>query len=157
MLGLKLNHVSKRGPSSTVFGYWFVAELALQWCHNERDGISNHRDLDCLLNRVFRSRSKKTSKLRVTGLCEGNPSVTGGFPSQMHSNAENCSIRWHHHGSHRTCRIRPGEIMIWCIVESHIPTHIDPLKTLDFLQTIWNALLSKHLVFFCNSSEISAY
>ena len=27
-----------------------------------------------------RCRSKKTSKIRVTGLCEGNPSVTGGFP-----------------------------------------------------------------------------
>ena len=27
-------------------------------------------------------RSKKTSKIHVTGLCEGNPPVTGGFPSQ---------------------------------------------------------------------------
>ena len=26
-------------------------------------------------------RSKKTSKLRITGLCEGNPPVAGGFPS----------------------------------------------------------------------------
>ena len=30
---------------------------------------------------VFRCRSKKTSKLRVTGLCEENSPVTGGFPS----------------------------------------------------------------------------
>ena len=35
------------------------------------------------------------SKLRVTGLCEGNPPVTGGFPSQTASNAENVSIWWH--------------------------------------------------------------
>ena len=35
-----------------------------------------------LFNHVFRRRSKKTSKPRVTGLCEGNPPVTGGFPSQ---------------------------------------------------------------------------
>ena len=52
--------------------------------------------IDCLLNRLFRRRSKKTSKLRVTGLCEGNPPVTGGFPSQKDSNAENVSIWWRH-------------------------------------------------------------
>ena len=31
----------------------------------------------------------ETSKLRVTGLCEGNSPVTGEFPAQMASNAEN--------------------------------------------------------------------
>ena len=51
--------------------------------------VSNHRRLDCLPNRLFRCRSKKISKLRVTGLCEGNPPVTGGFPSQRVSDAEN--------------------------------------------------------------------
>ena len=44
----------------------------LQWRHNERDGVSYHRRLVYLLNRLFRRRSKKTSKLHVTGLCEGN-------------------------------------------------------------------------------------
>ena len=44
----------------------------LQWRHNERDGVSNHRRLDCLFNHLFRRRSKKTSKLRVSGLCRGN-------------------------------------------------------------------------------------
>ena len=38
----------------------------LQWRHNELDGVSNHRRLDCLLKRLFWRRSKKTSKLRVT-------------------------------------------------------------------------------------------
>ena len=33
-------------------------------------GISNHQRLGCLLNRVFRCRSKKISKLHVTGLCK---------------------------------------------------------------------------------------
>ena len=69
----------------------------LHWRHNERDGVSNHRRLDGLLNRLFRRRSKKTSKLRVTGLCEGNSPVTGEFPSQMASNAENVSIWWRHY------------------------------------------------------------
>ena len=44
----------------------------LQWRHNERDGISNHQPHDCLLNHLFRCRSKKTSKLHVTVLCAGN-------------------------------------------------------------------------------------
>ena len=46
---------------------------------------------------LFRHRWKKTSKLRVTGLCEGNSPVTGEFPAQMASNAENASIWWRHH------------------------------------------------------------
>ena len=50
--------------------------------------VSNHQRLGCLLNRLFRRSSKKTSKLRVTGLCEGKPPVTGGFPSQRASKAE---------------------------------------------------------------------
>ena len=69
----------------------------LQWRHNERDSVSNHQPHDCLLNRLFRRRSKKTSKLRVTGLCEGNSPGTGEFPAQMASNAENVSIWWRHH------------------------------------------------------------
>ena len=44
-----------------------------------------------------RCRSKKTSKLCVTGLCEGNSPVTGEFPTQKASNAENISIWWRHH------------------------------------------------------------
>ena len=42
-------------------------------------------------------RSKKTSKLRVTGLWAANSFVTGEFPAQMASNAENASIWWRHH------------------------------------------------------------
>ena len=70
----------------------------LQWRHNECDGVLNHRRLHCLLNCLFRRRLKKTSKLRVTGFCEGNSLVTGEFPAQKASNAENVSIWWRHHG-----------------------------------------------------------
>ena len=45
-----------------------------------------------------RRRSKKKTELRVTGLCEGNSPVTGVFPTQKASNAENVSIRWRHRG-----------------------------------------------------------
>ena len=47
--------------------------------YNERDGVSNHQTHDCLLNRLFRRRSKKSSKLFVISLCEA---VTGEFPAQ---------------------------------------------------------------------------
>ena len=103
----------KRGKLVFVYLsiYWFIylcvcghlvpvnrvsGEDTLQWRHNKHDGISNHQRFNCLLNHLFKRRSKKTSKLRVTGLCEGNPLVTGGFPSQRASNAENVSIWWRH-------------------------------------------------------------
>ena len=70
----------------------------LQWRHNGHDGVSNHQPDDCLLNRSFSRRSKKTSNLRVTGLCAGNSPVTGDFPAQRASNAKNVSIWWRHLG-----------------------------------------------------------
>ena len=50
----------------------FILLESLLWRHNEHDSVSNHQPRGCLLNRLFRRRSKKTSKLRVTGLCVGN-------------------------------------------------------------------------------------
>ena len=64
----------------------------LQWRHNERDGVSNYQPDDRSLNRLFGRRSKNTSKLRVTGPCEGNSLVIGEFPAQRANNAENVSI-----------------------------------------------------------------
>ena len=75
-----------------------------------RCSVSNHQPQDCLLNRWFRRRLKKTSKLRVTGLCTG----TGEFPAQMSSNAENVSIWWRHHVAGNilwiTARWRDGRV-----------------------------------------------
>ena len=71
---------------------------ALRWRHNDHAGVSNHQPPGCLLNRLFRRKSKKTSKLRVTGLCAGNSPGTGEFSAQMASYAENVSIWWRHHG-----------------------------------------------------------
>ena len=98
----------------------------LQWRHNEHNGVANHRRLDCLFNRLFRRRSKKTSKLRVTGLCEGNSQVTCEFPAQMASNAENVSIWWCHHGASAN----------WLIIVSGniLPTFSDmPLSKLTLI------------------------
>ena len=61
------------GPMN--FAIWVMTVNVLdpsQWRHNDHDGVWNHQPHGCLLNRLFRRRSKKTSKLRVTGLCVGN-------------------------------------------------------------------------------------
>ena len=77
---------------TTLYASIHCWSYSLQWRHNERGGVSNHWSLDCVLNPQI----KETSKLGVTGLCEGNPLVTGGFPSQRASGAENVSIWWRH-------------------------------------------------------------
>ena len=53
------------------FNHWRVIFPVLQWRHNVRDGVSNHRRLDFLLNRLFGHRSMKTSKLRVMAFVRG--------------------------------------------------------------------------------------
>ena len=77
----------------------------LRWRHNDRDSVSNHQPHDCLLNRLFRRRSKETWKFSVTGLCVGNSPGTGEFPAQRATNAENVSIWWRHH--------------VWRFVDTH--------------------------------------
>ena len=71
--------------------------ITLRWRHNGHEIDSNHQPHDCLLNCLFRRRSRKTSKLCITGLWAGNSSRTGEFPAQMASNVENISIWWRHH------------------------------------------------------------
>ena len=63
-------------PWTAISLYWqwmtgkSLTSLTLRWRHNGPGGVSNHQPYDCLLNRLFRGRLKKTSKLRVIGhLC----------------------------------------------------------------------------------------
>ena len=74
--------------------YFCNSVVSLRWRYNGREGVSNRHPRDYLLNRIFRRRSKKTSKPSA-----GNSPGTGEFPAQMASNAENVSIWWHHHVS----------------------------------------------------------
>ena len=48
-----------------------VYPWSLHWRQNGLDGVSTHQPHDYLLNRLFKHRSKKTSKLRVTRLSGG--------------------------------------------------------------------------------------
>ena len=67
----------------------------LQWSHNDRDGISTHRRLHFIGQLLVQAQINETSKVRVTGLCAGNSSVTSEF-----SNVESVSIWWRHYGWH---------------------------------------------------------
>ena len=91
-----------------------IVHITLHWRHNDRDGVSNRQPHDCLLNCLFRRRSKKTSKLRVTDLCAGNSPVTGEFPAQKASNAENVFIWWRHHASHISCYL--SLLWVWQVL-----------------------------------------
>ena len=71
--------------------------LALQWCHYKCVRVSNHQPHHFLLICLLKAQIKKTSKLRITGLCAGNSPGTGEFPAQRASNAENVFIWWRHH------------------------------------------------------------
>ena len=98
---------------------YLIPKSTLQWRHNERDGVSNHWRLYCLFNRLFRRIYKKTSKLRVIGPWEGNPPVTGGFPSQRANNAENFPFddvivkTVTHLGRNRLVRVLQGHFRVW--------------------------------------------
>ena len=95
---------------------------SLRWRHNGLDSVSNHQPHDCLHNHLFRRRSKKTSKLRVTGLCAGNSPGTGEFSAQMASNAENVSIPWRHH------------VMLSCY--QNVLVYVSPVTKRPKLQTV---------------------
>ena len=75
-------------------GKWVIS---LRWRRNGHARVSIHQPHHCLLNRLVGCRSKKSAKLRVTGLCVGNSPGTGEFPAQMASNEKNVSIWWRHH------------------------------------------------------------
>ena len=76
----------------------------LQWRHNGWDSVSNQQPHDCLLNHFFlradqRKHQSSASLAFVWGIHRWpvNSPVTGEFPAQMASNAENVSIWWRHH------------------------------------------------------------
>ena len=129
--------------------------ISLQWRHNERDGVSNHQPHDCLLNRVFRRRSKKPSKPRVTGFCVGNSPVIGEIPAQRASNEENVSIWWRHYANDQCCMGSPHEgprmqnfdsplLLVWtsCWSNSHVVGNLKRLGdhvTSQWYQYAWTS------------------
>ena len=57
---------------------------------------------------LFVLTSNRHQRSALLALCDWNPPVTGGFPSQRASNVESMSMLWHHHekdssGVHADC------------------------------------------------------
>ena len=105
----RTNHYPTFRPHKMEFVWWNT----LKWCNWGRLHHLNHdkyhynnvimglmasqiTSLTIVYSKVH-YRSKKTSKLRVTGLCAGNSPATGEFPAQKASNAEHVPIWWRHH------------------------------------------------------------
>ena len=51
--------------SNTTTSSWKCWDWSLRWRHNECDGVSNQQLHDCLLNRLFRRRSKHQSSVSL--------------------------------------------------------------------------------------------
>ena len=106
---------------------------SLRWRHNERDGVSDHQPRDCLLNRLFRRRWKKTPKIRVTGLCVGNSPVTGEFPAHKG--------QWR-----RKCFHLMMSSWMWR-TELHSITKTTLIQLVDQISRVWAALnVEKYLI-----------
>ena len=103
-------------------GQW--VKLALQWRHNEYDGVSNYKSHDCLLNRLFRRRSKKTSKLRATGICEGNSPVTGESPHKRPVTRRILLSDYEMYGNYRLPNILLAPIIIKTLFSGHESANI---------------------------------
>ena len=103
---------------------WLVTSL--QWRHNGE--LASQITTHCLLNRLLERRSKKTSKLRVTGLCAGNSPVTGEFPHKWPVTRKifpfddvimcACPTIWYH--TVQTCLISwVIHLLIWSLRPGH--------------------------------------
>ena len=106
--------------------------------------VSDHQPRHCLLNRLFRRCSKKTSQLRVTDLWATISPETGEFPAQMASNAEKGSIWCRHHALNMLRWIHqnlPSRLLAHALVEVYHFTY------LCFILPQRSAILPRHIMF----------
>ena len=87
---------------------------------------------------------KKTSKSELLTLCEGNPTVSVGFPSQRASNMESVSMWWLHHGT--SCAILPS--LLWTITPL-ICAYLSPFVATDnrLDNSLWSGVCEDDHVF----------
>ena len=106
---------------------------------------------------------RKISKSALLALCEGNQSVTAGFPSQRASNAETVSIWWRNHVSSHSGiltlydvigisqqNLTSIQIMSYCLIQwlhqAFTQTSVD-LLSIRFLRTTLSEILIKMIIF----------
>ena len=139
----------------TQIQFFAIQCPTFRWRLNGRDSVSNHQPHDCLLNRLFRRRSKKTSKLRVTSLRVGNSPGTGEFPAQRASNAENVSLWWRHH-EELTCNKmihhytpllqRSWKVVYWFHLVRPCVCGRNGIPSVSFYNTSWIQFIPIHLI-----------
>ena len=94
-LCVQLTWIVKRVLLKRVFvvAWWCCCmAAALQWCHNERGGISNHQSHDCLLSCLFKEQIKENIK----DLCHWP--LWGEFTSDLwipHTKGQQCGKCFH--------------------------------------------------------------
>ena len=90
-----VNHVNKE--PLMVWNLCTVFVFSLHWRHNDHGGVSNHQPHGCLLNSLFRHRSKENTKAPCHWPLCGEFTGNGEFPAQRASYVEKFSIWWRHH------------------------------------------------------------
>ena len=130
----------------------FMNQWSLQWRHNGSGGVSKHRPHDGLFKRLFKAQIKEN--ICVTGLCVGNPPVTGEFPAQRASKAENVSIWWRHYRAtllthtpfslQELTRRLARTLAAWWVALTLVRCWYPPYNTEALRQTEWNCELTQH-------------
>ena len=96
-IGMKY-HAAHPSHIFCLVGHSFITESALQWRHNEHDGVSNYQPHHCLLNCLFKAQIKENIKApRRWPLC-GEFTGHQWISRTKASKAENVSFWWRHHG-----------------------------------------------------------
>ena len=115
---------------------WWFETSSVQWRHNGSGGVSNHQPHYCLFDRLFRHRSKKISKLYVTGLGAGNSPVAGEYTN--HHNHHRQHDHYHHHIFNNIIIMIMIMITITFVIISSPSSSWSPSSSLSFIAVINN-------------------
>ena len=135
----KFSQKMKTFPFSVRRVHCHTQASTLRWRHNDHAGVSNHQPHGCLLNRLFRRKSKKTSKLRVTGLCVGNSpgTRTNGQLRGKCFHLMTSSCRWLGYANFLYFLWYLWEEVLFINNYIHCWSHV---TRLGFLWTLWNII-----------------
>ena len=104
----------------TLFaGYQQIITVTSEWARSRLKSVASR----LFYSTVCSDADKKTSKLRVTGLCEGNSPVAGEFPTQRAGYAENISSWWNHHGKHQRSTLLAYRVGMNTVTRNAFPHH----------------------------------
>ena len=83
--------------AKTIHHHRYICVVCITVTSYEYHGISKHQQLKCFSTASLSYHQRKHQSSVLLALCEGNPPVTGGFPSQRASNSEIISMSYSYH------------------------------------------------------------